>query len=538
MSLATRCTHCGTIFKVVQDQLKVSEGWVRCGRCNEVFHALPTLFDLDTEPPPPRSGPTPPVRPAMPAPPAAAAPEGEDLPAFLTRRPAEPAAQAPGFAPTEPQAADAWPDSPPAAPAPAPMSVSAPLPPADDLLDPPAPPWARDGALRDALSTDPLPQTAATDFELDTAVGFEPEGGGIVDEDLPPEAGTEHQPEVDFDLPAEPTPPWARADAPHQPPADIEPPRTDEADALDSRYLMPSTRVERKPPFRRATGPEFADAEFPTDVLMDAEAEWAMSQPADLPAAPVSAPPPRPAAPVAPVPEPAAPPQPAVAPSDEDAAFVPEQPVAAPSQRRTRSGLRKRDEAGMIPEFLKRAERQALWRHPAVRAVLGVAAVALTATLALQVTHQFRDVIAAHHPATRPYLEDWCALADCRLAPPLRLDDLQVESATLVRATSEGSQRYRLAVVVHNRAPIALAWPHIDLTLTDTNGAVVARRAFAPAEARWLDSAEPRTDSPRRPSGLGPLPPAVPPGRSTTLWWDLKVTALSPAGYTAELFYP
>jgi predicted Zn finger-like uncharacterized protein len=55
MSLATRCTHCGTIFKVVEDQLKVSEGWVRCGRCNEVFHALPTLFDLDREPPPPRS---------------------------------------------------------------------------------------------------------------------------------------------------------------------------------------------------------------------------------------------------------------------------------------------------------------------------------------------------------------------------------------------------------------------------------------------------------------------------------------------------
>ena len=29
MSMATRCTSCGTIFRVVQDQLKVSEGWVR-----------------------------------------------------------------------------------------------------------------------------------------------------------------------------------------------------------------------------------------------------------------------------------------------------------------------------------------------------------------------------------------------------------------------------------------------------------------------------------------------------------------------------
>ena len=52
MSLATRCTSCGTVFRVVQDQLKVSEGWVRCGRCNEVFNALEGLFDLERETPP------------------------------------------------------------------------------------------------------------------------------------------------------------------------------------------------------------------------------------------------------------------------------------------------------------------------------------------------------------------------------------------------------------------------------------------------------------------------------------------------------
>ena len=52
MSLATRCSACGTVFRVVQDQLKVSEGWVRCGRCNEVFNALEGLFDLDRETPP------------------------------------------------------------------------------------------------------------------------------------------------------------------------------------------------------------------------------------------------------------------------------------------------------------------------------------------------------------------------------------------------------------------------------------------------------------------------------------------------------
>jgi len=56
VSLATRCTSCGTVFRVVQDQLKVSEGWVRCGRCEQVFNALEGLFDLERETPPGGAG--------------------------------------------------------------------------------------------------------------------------------------------------------------------------------------------------------------------------------------------------------------------------------------------------------------------------------------------------------------------------------------------------------------------------------------------------------------------------------------------------
>lgn len=46
--LATRCSACGTVFRVVPDQLRVSEGWVRCGRCAEVFNAAEALLDLET----------------------------------------------------------------------------------------------------------------------------------------------------------------------------------------------------------------------------------------------------------------------------------------------------------------------------------------------------------------------------------------------------------------------------------------------------------------------------------------------------------
>lgn len=39
MSLITTCPSCGTRFRVVADQLRISEGWVRCGQCQEVFDA-------------------------------------------------------------------------------------------------------------------------------------------------------------------------------------------------------------------------------------------------------------------------------------------------------------------------------------------------------------------------------------------------------------------------------------------------------------------------------------------------------------------
>lgn len=37
--MITRCPACGTRFKVVPDQLRMSQGWVRCGHCAEIFDA-------------------------------------------------------------------------------------------------------------------------------------------------------------------------------------------------------------------------------------------------------------------------------------------------------------------------------------------------------------------------------------------------------------------------------------------------------------------------------------------------------------------
>jgi len=45
MSFITRCPACSTAFKVVPDQLKISDGWVRCGQCQHIFDAT-----LDLQP--------------------------------------------------------------------------------------------------------------------------------------------------------------------------------------------------------------------------------------------------------------------------------------------------------------------------------------------------------------------------------------------------------------------------------------------------------------------------------------------------------
>lgn len=80
MSLITRCPACGTMFKVVPDQLRISEGWVRCGHCSEVFDAAAHIQDE----------PSPPVAPVAVEPPVGTGMQTVTEPAFEASLPAVP----------------------------------------------------------------------------------------------------------------------------------------------------------------------------------------------------------------------------------------------------------------------------------------------------------------------------------------------------------------------------------------------------------------------------------------------------------------
>jgi hypothetical protein len=169
------------------------------------------------------------------------------------------------------------------------------------------------------------------------------------------------------------------------------------------------------------------------------------------------------------------------------------------------------------PDFVRRAQRAQRWRSPQRRAALGVLAVVLVGALAVQVTHHFRDTVAARWPATRTALTAWCDFARCTLHAPRSIDDLSVENTALEQAGAPDT--FKLTVALRNRGAMLLALPSVDLSLTDPSGQLVVRRVLAPVDFHVASA-------------------VIQPGAETSLQLVLSATDAKVAGYTVEIFYP
>ena len=174
-------------------------------------------------------------------------------------------------------------------------------------------------------------------------------------------------------------------------------------------------------------------------------------------------------------------------------------------------------EPGPTPSFVRRAERAQRWRQPRVRAALAGLGLLSTLTLAAQAVYEYRDSIAARLPAARPALLATCHALGCDIDPAHAIETLGVENSGLVRV--EKSSLYRLTVVLRNRAVFDVALPALELTLTDGQGKLVARRVLRPAE-------------------MGTSQLTLGAGRDLTLQSTLQMATEPVAGYTVELFYP
>lgn len=418
MSLTTRCPACGTMFKVVPDQLKISDGWVRCGHCADVFDA--TLY-LETW--------TPPV-------PEASPPVMDDQAAVPEPRGAAGAEHAPNE----------------------PASVTG---------------MSSAGADGPWTSWDSGPEKGKAGAAHEEAAGAWPKPGlradhpGVPD-DSPagrslPAAVTQ---EVQTVVPAAaPVPQMLAVDQDGPEPAGAgsgNPSRPSGARQVDAEESDFHTELQRFAAHTAGTPPNAEGAGAEPAVVSDPEPR---REPDLVPA------------------------------SDDDAAEQPE------------------------PGFMRQARRRAFWTSPGMRVLLSLLALLLGGLLGGQwVLHQ-RDHLAASHPEWVPLLSRLCEPLGCEIGAVRRIDAVVIDSSSLVRRLGNF---YSFDFVLKNTGPIPLAVPALELSLTDTRDAVIARRVFLPEE-------------------LPGVPPLLPARDSVTVSLRLSMAvgdALPMAGYRALVFYP
>lgn len=202
-----------------------------------------------------------------------------------------------------------------------------------------------------------------------------------------------------------------------------------------------------------------------------------------------------------------------------EAADIPEAPAPHEVGEAVGFAASEQDSPEQEPGFVRQARRRAFWQSTGVRLVLSLLVLVLAALLAGQWALHERDRLAAWRPDLQPLLQQACGHLGCTVAPVRRIDAIVIDSTALVRRIGNF---YSFDLVLKNTAPLPLAVPALELTLTDVGGAVIARRVFLPEE--WPDA------------------PALLPARdSVTVNFRLSLAlneATPMAGYGALLFYP
>ncbi len=151
-----------------------------------------------------------------------------------------------------------------------------------------------------------------------------------------------------------------------------------------------------------------------------------------------------------------------------------------------------------------------------------LAALLLAVVLAGQLVFRFRSEIAVTLPSLRPALELLCRAVDAELPLPRRAELVSIETSDL-QADPTRANLLVLNATLRNRANYGQAYPALELTLTDTQDAALARRVFAPNE--YLPA--------KFPVGQ---PFAANADVAVRLWIEAK--EISAAGYRLYVFYP
>ena len=153
-----------------------------------------------------------------------------------------------------------------------------------------------------------------------------------------------------------------------------------------------------------------------------------------------------------------------------------ERAITGPSDSPTDDDLPLMNEFPLVPE--RRRTPTAVW-------LLG--GVLLLVLLAAQVAYFYAPELA-RDARLKPWLALYCERAGCDLKPPRGTASIE-----LVQTSVAPHPRYenalRLQAILVNRAEQAQPYPVMEVSLTDSEGQVLTRRSFAPAQ--YLESPVP-----------------------------------------------
>jgi predicted Zn finger-like uncharacterized protein len=173
------------------------------------------------------------------------------------------------------------------------------------------------------------------------------------------------------------------------------------------------------------------------------------------------------------------------------------------------------------PAFLKQGRRKQRMGR-ALNIVTILASLILLLGVFGQAAFVFRDEIAAHFPETKPIMLTACSFLQCSIGLPTRIESISIDSDEL-ETLAPNKNTSVLTLLLRNVSTTAQAWPHIELTLNDANGAMLARRIFAPHE--YLSGSQEAA------KGL-----ASSSEQAIKLYFEFS--GAKPAGYHVGVFYP
>jgi predicted Zn finger-like uncharacterized protein len=162
------------------------------------------------------------------------------------------------------------------------------------------------------------------------------------------------------------------------------------------------------------------------------------------------------------------------------------------------------------------------WSLAGPRTTAGwIAACALTViVLALQLVYAARGELAARNPTLKAMFSSLCANVGCNLGLPRDPELVKIEASDVRMMDAGRPQLVQLTATLRSYAGYYVAYPALDLVLTNANEHALARRVFVPQE--YLD----RNRDPNA---------GFPPHAEITIALDLDTGDHNPAGFRLDL---